>query len=195
MLIETEREFPLSLRANAFPDEKTRIGEAAAQLVQDNETIIITSGTTTAAMLPFLAEKQNLTVVTNVVSIAYRLSQYPHIAVVVLGGWLRHSEFSLLGHLTIESVCDLRADKIIHGTFGISASHGDGTNMQDVETDRHLINAASQLIVVADSSKFTQIGPIRIVPIERISVLVTDQHVSDPVVAPIRERGIHVVQA
>ena len=196
VLVETESEFPLSLRANVYADEKARIGEAAAKLVQDGDTIIITSGTTTESILPFLADKQNLTVVTNVVSIAYKLSQFPHIAVVVLGGWLRHSEFSLLGHLTIESVRDLRANKIFHGTFGINAAHGlTGTNMQDVETDRHLINAAGQLIVLADSSKFAQLGTIRIVPTERISVLLTDTNAPIQEIASIREQGILVVQA
>jgi DeoR/GlpR family transcriptional regulator of sugar metabolism len=194
ILTDEQEESPLLLRASAQADEKARIGEAAAQLVHDGETIIITSGTTTAAILPYLTTKNNLTVITNVITVAHELAHEPHITVIVLGGWLRHSEFSLLGHLTMESLRDLRASAIFHGTYGLDIEHGlTGTNMQEVETDRRLIAAASELIVLADSSKFRQIGPIRLAPIERISTLITDSGASEADLAPLRDRGINVI--
>jgi DeoR/GlpR family transcriptional regulator of sugar metabolism len=145
-------------------------------------------------MLPYLSAKTDLTVITNVITVAHELAQHPQITVIVLGGWLRHSEFSLLGHLTVESLRDLRASKIFHGTYGLDMAHGlTGTNMQEVETDRRLIGAAAELIVLADSSKFRQVGPIRLAPLERISTLITDSAAPEAQLNVLRERGIKVI--
>lgn len=190
---ETER--PVLLRQDVNTDAKRRIGEAAARLVNDGETIILTAGSTVEAMLPSLVERQNLTIITNVINIAYELSAYPHISVVVLGGWLRHSEFSLLGHLTQQALKDLHANKIFHGTYGIHTDYGlTGTYVQEVETDRFLINAAAKLIVVADSSKFKQVGSVRLVPIERIHTLITDTNADPADVKQLEAGGIEVLQ-
>jgi DeoR/GlpR family transcriptional regulator of sugar metabolism len=147
-------------------------------------------------MLPDLVERQNLTVITNVINIAYKLAAYPHITVIVLGGWLRHSEFSLLGHLTQNALKDLYASKIFHGTFGLDPDYGlTGTYVQEVETDRYLINAASQLIVLADSSKFSQVGPSRLVPIDRIHTLITNPQSPETAISKLQSQGVEVIFA
>jgi DeoR/GlpR family transcriptional regulator of sugar metabolism len=196
ILIQAEGEPPVMLRADQNAEAKTRIAAAAAALVHDGDTIILTSGSTVMAMLPFLVARQNLTIITNVINVAYRLASYPHISVVVLGGWLRHSEFSLLGHLTQESLKDLYASRIFHGTFGLDPGYGlTGTYVQEVETDRYLINAAAQLIVLADASKFEHIGPIRLVPIDRIHTLITEPGAPGAILAQLESRGVRVVLA
>ena len=197
LLVEdgAEPERPALQRHDVNADAKRRISEAAARLVNDGETIILTAGTTVEAMLPFLVDHKNLTVVTNVINIAYELSAYPHITVVVLGGWLRHSEFSLLGHLTQQALKDIYAHKIIHGTYGIHPDYGlTGTYVQEVETDRFLINAAAQLIVVADASKFKQVGSVRLAPAERIHTLITDTAAEDDEVGKIADCGVQVLR-
>jgi DeoR/GlpR family transcriptional regulator of sugar metabolism len=193
---QEENEPAAVLRADQNSEAKRAIAEAAAQLVDDGETIILTAGSTVDAMIPFLGERKNLTVITNVINIAYRLTAYPHINVVVLGGWLRHSEFSLLGHLTQQAIKELHAHKIFHGTFGLDAEYGlTGVYMQEVETDRLLIDAADQLIVVADKSKFDHMGQVRIVPSTRIHTLVTDAAAPDRHIKALRAQGIRVLLA
>ncbi len=187
---------PILQRATQQAEAKRRIGEAAARLVQDGSTIIITSGSTTEAMIPFLADKKNLTVVTNAVNIAHQLTQYPSIAVMVLGGWLRHSELSLLGHPTMQALQDLRADKVFHGTFAIDPERGlDGSYLREVETDRRIIAAARELIVLADHTKFGQVGSVRLMPIESVSTVVTDTEAPPDAVQALQARGITVIQA
>ncbi len=196
MLAAEGEEPPAAQRAVQHAAEKRRIGEAAARLVADGSTVLITSGTTTEAMLPYLADKTGLTVITNALNIAFLLSRYPHITVVVLGGWLRHSELSLLGHLTLTALADLRADKIFQGTFALDPERGlEGIYLQEVETDRALITAARELVVLADSSKFSRVGAVRIVPMAAVSTLVTDTAAPTQAVQTLRERGITVIQA
>lgn len=182
-------------RAPQHVEVKQRIGAAAAGLVRDGSTIIISGGTTTEAMVPYLAARSGLTVITNALNVANRLVAQPAIDVVVLGGWLRHSEQTLLGHLTTQALQDLRADQIFFGIFGLDMAHGlTGTYIREVQTDRTLIATARELVVVADSSKFHQSGPARVLPIEAVSTLVTDRDAPPNAVQELRARGITVVQ-
>jgi len=194
--MDSRDEPPLVYRAAQNADTKRRIGEAAAGLVQDGETVIILDGTTTEAMIPFLASKAGITVITNAINIAYRLSRYPQISCIVLGGWLSHPELSLLGHLTEQAMQDLSAAKLFRGIFGISASHGlTGTYPPEVQTQRFIMGAAQQIIVLADHSKFGQMGPVRLVPIQSVSIVVTDSLAPADEVAALRAHGIQVIQA
>jgi len=188
-------EAEIGQRAPQRMEIKARIGQAAAGLVRDGSTIIITGGTTTEAMIPYLGATSGLTVITNALNIAARLAMSPSIDVVVLGGWLRHSELTLLGHLTTQALQDLRADQIFYGTFGINAVDGlTGTYIREVQTDRTLIATARELIVLADSAKFHQSGPARVLPITALSTLVTDGAAPADAVLTLRERGVTVLQ-
>lgn len=190
----TEPEAEIVQRGPRHTEVKARIGEAAAALVRDGSTIIVTGGTTTEAMIPHLAARSGLTVITNALNIANRLVAYPDIDVVVLGGWLRHSEQTLLGHLTTQALQDVRADQIFHGIFGIDMAHGlTGTYIREVQTDRALIAAARDLVILADSTKFQQSGPARVLPLDAMSVLVTDGDAPADAVLELRERGITVL--
>ena len=187
---------PILQRKNKQSEDKRRIGEAAAGLVEDGETIIITSGTTTEAMVPYLINKNNLTVITNAINVAAYLTRYPDISVIVLGGYLRHSEFSLVGHLTDQALQDFRAEKIFHGIFGLDPGYGlTGVDMQEVQTDRRIISAARQLIILADHTKFHKVGPIRLAPVEAGSVVVTDREAPKDGVEALRAKGIQVILA
>lgn len=175
---------------------KQRIGAMAADLVQDGSTIIITGGTTTAAMIPFLSGKKGVTVITNALNIAHDLAGQPEIDVIVLGGWLRHSEYSLLGHLTLQALQDLRADIAFHGIFGIDAAHGlTGTSIQEVQTDRGILAAAREICILVDHTKWGRIGPVRVAPIEDITMVVTDREAPDEAVREVESREIRVMRA
>ncbi len=193
--MEKSNELPILLRSVQLAEEKKRIGRAAAGLVEDNDTILITGGTTTEAMLPFLSSKNNLTVITNSVSCAYRLTQYPNIAVVMLGGWLRHVEFSVHGPLTESGLGELHPQKAFHGIFGICPDTGlTGSNLQEVQTDRFLISATHNLIILADHTKFCRVGPVRLAPIEAVSTVITDIGTSEKNVIDLSEKGVNVIQ-
>lgn len=177
-------------------EQKRRIGNVAADLVRNGSTIIITGGTTTEAMIPHLATKTGLTVITNALNIAQGLIAHPAIDVIVLGGWLRHAEATLLGHLTMQALADVRADQIFYGIFGIDVEAGlTGTSIREVQTDRALIAAARELIVLADYSKFSQSGPSRVMPIDAVTTVVTDTGVPSEALQALHTRGITVMQA
>jgi len=194
VLLDHHNELPIRIQALQQSEEKKRIGEAAAKLVEDGDTILITGGTTTDAMLPFLAPKKNLTVITNSISCAYNLSQLPHIAVVMLGGWLRHAGYSVHGPLTENSLKEFHPNKVFHGIFGICVDTGlTGTNLQEVQTDRYLISIAPTLIILADHTKFCRYGPVRLAPIEAVSKVITDRKAPADEISALRGKEIEVI--
>lgn len=77
---------PMLKRASLQAQEKRWIGRAAAKHVEDGDVAIISGGTTTAQMIPHIAQRQELTIITNALNIASLLASYPNISVIVLGG-------------------------------------------------------------------------------------------------------------
>ncbi|QKW17767.1 DeoR/GlpR transcriptional regulator [Kitasatospora sp. NA04385] len=182
------------LRSKAFSMEKQRLGRAAAAHVAPGSTIMVTGGTTTQAMTAFLVDVPELTVVTNSLTIAVALSEHEQVDVVVLGGYLRHSEMSLLGHLTREALDELSVDMAFVGTYGVDRRGLTGAHVEEADTDRFLLRSAAKVAVLADSSKFGVRGPVRIAGPERMTYLFTDVDAPADEVAALREAGVTVVQ-
>jgi DeoR/GlpR family transcriptional regulator of sugar metabolism len=182
-------------RAVSNATAKSRIGAAAARFVEDDSTILISGGTTTEAMLPHILARQRLTVVTNSLTVATHLADRTEIAVVVLGGYLRPGELSLLGHMTRSALDDLIVDRTFSGAFGLDRDGVTGANVAEAGTDRHLMAAARSLVVLADSSKFGRRGPARLARTDRISVLVTDGAAPSDELAALTAGGVEVVVA
>lgn len=181
------------IREVAYADEKRRIGAAAAEYVADHSTVLILGGTSTEAMLPFLGSVRGLTVLTNNLMVVNRLSQFPDIGIVVLGGLLRREEMSLLGHLTIAGLDEFGIDQVFSGAFGIDPDIGvTGTNLSETQTDRSLASSARELIMLADHSKLAQRGPARLVPTSAIATLITDTEADPEVLARFTAAGVTV---
>lgn len=171
---------PLLNRASIEADQKRRIGKAAAAHVHDGETIIISSGTTTAEMVPHLADRRGLTVITNALNIVLALAPFPTITVIVLGGVLRHSELTVLGSLGEEAMENLRADKLFMGSSAIHADYGlSAENFAESSSDQALMNSSREVIVLADHTKFGRVATVRVAPLKRIRRIITGIEMSD----------------
>lgn len=174
--------------------EKRRIGQAAAQLIQDGEVIFLGSGTTTLEVARNLDGKKNLTVITNALNIVNQLAGKQDITVIVTGGLLRPSELSLIGYITEQVLKELYANKVIMGVRAISIAGGlTNDYLPETMTDRAIIQSASEVILVADHSKFGKISTAKVSPITRINKIVTDAGTPPQTVADLRARGIGVI--
>jgi DeoR family transcriptional regulator of aga operon len=161
-------------RAVANTAAKGRIAAAAARLVTPGSTIFVSGGTTTERLVPHLAGVASLTVITNAVNVAHLLAGLPGVEAIVLGGYLRHSELTLLGAMTEQAVRMFRIETAFYGCYGIDAATGiTGASLQEAATDHVVIAAADRLVVLADGSKFAQSGPVRLAETSGIDTLVT----------------------
>lgn len=184
---------PIHERAAVLADEKRRIGRAAARHVADGDTIMIAGGTTTAHMIPLLAERKGLTILTNNLNVASLLAPFEQISVILIGGVLRHSELSLVGALAEESLRNLRVAKLFIGSPAIDVTYGlSADDPAEVQTDRALMAAAREITVLADHTKFNRIRTIRVVPMSRVARIVTDTGLPAVQLAALRELDIAV---
>jgi DeoR family transcriptional regulator of aga operon len=189
-------EAPVIRRASRCAEEKRRIARTAADLVQDGDTIFLGLGTTALEVARALADRSNLTVITNALHIVYTLAGQSGITVIVLGGLLRHSELSTTGYLAQRTLEDLRADKVIIGVTALSLKDGlTGNYLPEVNTVRAIMSLSREVIVVADHTKFGQVSTVSIAPISAVNTIITDDGAPPDQVEALRRAGVKVIIA
>ncbi len=133
-------EMPMLLRQVNQAEEKQRIGIAGASLVNDGETVFLGSGTTVIEVARNLKERQNLTVITNSLPVVSLLSENPRITLICIGGLLRPSEFSFIGHMAEQVLSEIRADKVFIGVRAIDIEQGlTNDYLPETLTDRAIL--------------------------------------------------------
>lgn len=175
---------------------KLGIARAAAHLISDGDSVFVGSGSTSAYVARQLTDRKDLTVITNALTVATELASADGVTVVVTGGMMRASELSLIGHITEQALREVRVDKIIMGIPAISLEHGlTNDYLPEVMTDRTIIEMASELILVADHTKFGKVGSAFVAPLTRVTSLVTDSEADAELLARIEDMGIRVIVA
>lgn len=186
---------PILQREEWQSDEKQRIAKAAAELIQDGETIFLGSGTTVLEVARNLKTRKNLTVITNSLPVMNMFSGLHGIAVVALGGFLRKSELSFIGHITEQSIRDLRADKVIIGIHAISLEHGlTNDYLAETMTDRAILQMGQKVLLVADHTKFGLVSMSFVAPVENVNTIVTDTRVPNEIIDALRSKNVEVIQ-
>ncbi|WNM29827.1 DeoR/GlpR family DNA-binding transcription regulator [Streptomyces sp. Li-HN-5-11] len=170
-------------RESGFPQkshlataEKTAIADLAAGLVEEGEAIVVGAGTTTQELARRLARVPGLTVVTNSLLVAQALAHANRVEVVMTGGTLRGSNYALVGSGAEQSLQGLRVSKAFLSGSGLTAERGLSTsNMLSASVDRALVQAAAEVVVLADHTKLGTDTMFQTVPTELITRLVTDE--------------------
>ncbi|BBC33384.1 putative deoR-family transcriptional regulator [Streptomyces graminofaciens] len=169
-------------RESGFPQkshlataEKTAIADLAASLVEEGEAIVVGAGTTTQELARRLARVPGLTVVTNSLLVAQALAHANRVEVVMTGGTLRGSNYALVGSGAEQSLQGLRVSKAFLSGSGLTAERGLSTsNMLSASVDRALVQAAAEVVVLADHTKLGTDTMFQTVPTDVITRLVTD---------------------
>jgi DeoR/GlpR family transcriptional regulator of sugar metabolism len=187
-------ELPILQRENEQSDEKSRIGRVVAELIFDGETIFLGSGTTVLETAKNLRERKNLTVLTNSLPVLNTLAGIKDITVVSLGGQLRDSELSFIGHITEQALAELRVDKVVMGTRSVSLEHGlTNDYLPETLTDRAILKIGLEVIIVADHTKVNRVSTALLAPLESIQTFVTDSKADKKFLQALRRQGINLI--
>ncbi|MFW6694726.1 DeoR/GlpR family DNA-binding transcription regulator [Streptomyces sp. MAR4 CNX-425] len=170
-------------RESGFPQkshlataEKTAIADLAAGFVEEGEAVVVGAGTTTQELARRLARIPGLTVVTNSLLVAQALAHANRVEVVMTGGTLRGSNYALVGSGAEQSLQGLRVSRAFLSGSGLTAERGLSTsNMLSASVDRALVQAAAEVVVLADHSKLGTDTMFQTVPTDVITRLVTDE--------------------
>lgn len=186
----------ISDKQKEFLKEKQMIAKAAVKLIEEGDTIVLDSGTTTTEIAKNLGHFENLTIVTNALNIAIILSEHKDFNIYVPGGILRKKSLSLVGALAGESIKKFYCDKLFLGADGFDTLHGLSTpNTEEAHLNALMIGIAKKVITVADSRKFHRKRFAFVADLSKIHVVITDSGISEEDKARLKNMGIEVIIA
>jgi DeoR family transcriptional regulator, aga operon transcriptional repressor len=186
----------VDVKRRRFADEKVRIGRAAAGLIAAGESVLLDSGTTTLQVARHLNSADPLVVVTNDVGIMNELAARELVQLVFLGGTLRRKNLSFYGTQTERALEGLHVDKLFLAADGFHTEKGITTHFEpEALLNRLMCRAASEIILVADSSKFGRICLHKILEPQGIARVITDEGIADETRDELARIGVEVVIA
>ncbi|MFN3699152.1 MAG: DeoR/GlpR family DNA-binding transcription regulator [Dictyoglomus sp.] len=172
--------------------EKKAIARAAINLLNPEDIIGISAGTTAYEFARLLYQFPSIHVVTYGLNIAYILAKMG-INVVVPGGFLREKSFALVGEETVSFLKKIHLDKCFMGVDGIDMEILTDVNMSEAAVNRTMIERSKELIVIADHTKLGQRKLTPIAPTERVKVLITDNKADKRLLEAFENKGIKVI--
>lgn len=172
--------------------EKTQIADKACELVADNETVMIESGSCCAIFAKKLAEtKKNITIITNSVFIADYISE-TGAQIILLGGIYQTKSQVLVGPVLAESIKHYKVDKLFIGADGYSCEWGfSNKDPFRGESVRHMASRAKDVIVLTESHKFNVEGNLGLgVAVNKV---VTDKNIKKKTRDHLKDSGIKLI--
>jgi DeoR family transcriptional regulator, fructose operon transcriptional repressor len=194
LAVRPSDETDTAFRLREHAPEKAAIGRRAAELVADGSSIILDSGTTTLGLARALRGKQNLVVVTTAVTNAIELVGNPTMSVIMTGGMIRPSTFGASGQLAAATLRGLHVDQAFLAIHSVSVAGGlTYPSFEEVDAKRAMIEAAAEVILLADHSKFGRQALVRVAPITAVQRIITTAGIDPDEAAAIRELGIDLI--
>ena len=166
---------PISMRQRMFKEEKERIAQAAAAMIQDGTTIFIGSGTTLRELAMRLVDFRKLTVLTNDIGVAYDISQRTTNDLIVTGGMLKQSTATLAGSFAESIVRDLHVEMAFLSADSVKPRAGFmDNNIGEVAIKRLMIENSGKSVMLCDQSKFTSSAFMSICPLSGVDLTITN---------------------
>lgn len=194
-LIDSRSELPVSLRDTRFQEAKRAIAEAVAQIIpRQRYAVALSGGSTVANVARALSGHDELTIVTNSLTIAQLVTSYPHLKVIMTGGILRAESLELVGVLAENTFNAINLGTAILGTDGITAAGGVTTHDEtEARTNHAMVTHAQRVIVVADGSKIGRLALAQVATVGQVDMLVTDATADPTALDELRAAGVEVL--
>lgn len=169
----------LNVRLSYNYDIKRNIAKKAAELVRDNETIIIESGSTCALLAEAICQtKKDVTIITNSYFISDFIKQYDSCKVILLGGEYQKNSQVTVGPLLKKMIKFFRVRLLFIGTDGFDNNLGfTGKDLMRTEVVQTMAEIADEVVILTDSSKFSQKGTVVQFKYNEVNKVVTDKHI------------------
>ncbi len=196
--VEASQDYPLRLKKTLHHAEKVRIGRAAAELIQNSETIILDAGTTTAEIARHLKTRrlQSVTIITHALNVACELMDETNVSVIMIGGLLRPVSCSFVGPQAEMMLKEFHADRLFLGVDGFDLEIGPSTpDVLEAQLNSLMMRISKEVNVVADFSKLGGRSLARIGPLSGVHRLITDGRAPAEFTEALRKSKIEVITA
>ena len=179
----------IRLRQSDRLEEKERIARAAADMVRDDDRIMIEAGTTCALVVKYLTGKRGVQIVTNSVLVFSNARSNPNLNITLTGGQFRAESESLVGPVTERAINDFNARIVFLGTDGFSVDRGLTTQLVEGGKVGTIMRArAEETWLLADSSKCGRAGFVSFMGIDDVTGIITDDALPEESTKELTER-------
>lgn len=185
---------PFELSQQIAIPEKRAIARAACELIEPSDSIIVTGGTTTYALVEYLANRE-IDILTNSFQIAAQLLTTSRNRITMPGGTVYREQGLVLSPYPDSTIANFRATKLFMGCFGINRFGIMETDPLIVHSATALLDRAEEIIVLADGRKLQQRSAMIVAPLSRVSTLVTDEEARPQDLDTLRSAGVKVIVA
>jgi DeoR/GlpR family transcriptional regulator of sugar metabolism len=182
---------PFDERTGTAAAEKRAIGQTAAALLQDGDTVLLDGGTTTLEVARALLGRR-VQVVTNSLPIAQLLASSPQTDLILIGGYVYPRTGVALGPLAIATMQSIRVRTAVLGAGGVVAEGIYNSNSLLVETERQMMSCGQEIMIVADHTKFGRLALARLCGLDEVDQFVVDSDVSEENRAMLERAGVTI---
>jgi DeoR/GlpR family transcriptional regulator of sugar metabolism len=177
-------------------EEKRAIAEAAASLLEPDMSVLIDTGSLLHQFAEVIAGlNMPLTVITSDLMVAGALANKEHVRLIVPGGHCRKGAFTLLGEPGLSLLKDIRCDRLFLTSQAVDAEFASDTSWDLVHLKRAMIEAADKIVLLADSSRFGARALYKVLAVDRLSAVITDDGLAADERQKFADKGIRLTIA
>lgn len=185
------RERPIINRKDHYIKQKQRIAKKARNLIDDGDTILLDSGTTSLELAKLLIDTKNITVITNDLQIALELQKMQNIYLIIIGGRVRNFFECTVGNMAFKYLKNLSVDKAFVTANAVSISKGLTTpSIENAEIKMAMMNISDKKYLICDSSKFGKKTACSFGKIEDLDIVITDNNIPEELYSTIKNKKI-----
>lgn len=177
-------------------NEKIKIGKAAASLINENDIVIIDTGTTTEKLAEFINNDINISALIYNTNILMALSKKKNIKLIFSGGYFHPNTMMFESPEGISLIEKTRATKVfvsaagVHENLGVTCS-----NSYEVLTKKAIIKSSLEKILLVDSQKFGIVKSSYFAELSDFHTIITDSGISETWRKKINDLGLKLIIA
>jgi DeoR/GlpR family transcriptional regulator of sugar metabolism len=184
------------IRETVHREEKEAIGMRAFSMIQPGESVFIDAGTTSSFLAYAINDTKRITVVTNSLVVARALENKANVQCFLLGGTVHGATHSLVGQLAESALGQFRFNRAFLGTSAIDLAAGlSQSTFEEIPVKRKAAQQATQVVVLADSSKFNRQVTFLFMALSEVNVIITDPSLPADTARAVQDLGVEVLIA
>ena len=173
---KTYHNMSLQQRLVANQEKKIAIANKIVSMIEENDTIMLNSGTTTLQVFRAIPQKMNLSFVTNSIPIALEAGNNPNFNVVLLGGTINSKYQFVYGDEALSQLERYHADKLILSVDGINMQNGLTTYYErEAAISKMMMSRGATRIIAADSTKIGRTAFAKISDLNEADYIITNE--------------------
>lgn len=187
-------EYMFDLKLSVNKEKKEAIAAKAVEFINDGDSLVLDSGTTCLCVARLLYHRSGLRVLCTDVKIAEELGHHGHINTTIICGEVRPGYYTVGGDLAVETIGKFSFEKAILAADAIDLVHGvSNASMFEVGIKRRMTERSKEVILVADSSKFSKVAMFHVLDLSMVHRIISDKDLNPDCAEQIRARGIDLV--